>query len=70
MHCSNLKVFIGGHNISKDFTEIKRIKQIIAHEDFDIFTFNNDIALIELESPVMFGAKVQPACLPNGGEYF
>lgn len=60
------KAFVGGHNISRDYTEIKRIRRIIAHEDFDIFTFNNDIALLELETPVFYNSRVAPACLPNG----
>lgn len=60
------QAFVGGHNISKDYSEIKRIKRIIAHEDFDIFTFNNDVALLELESPLFYSARVSPACLPDG----
>lgn len=60
------QVFIGGHNISKDYTEIKRVRTIIPHEKFDIFSFNNDIALLELESPMFYSNKVSPACLPSG----
>lgn len=64
---SNLRqAFVGGHNISRDYTEIKRIKKIIPHNDFDIFTFNNDIALLELETPVFYSSRVSPACLPSG----
>lgn len=62
------KAFLGGHNITRDYTEIKRIKRIIPHEDFDIFNFNNDIALLELASPLFYGPRVQPACLPTGDE--
>lgn len=60
------QAFVGGHNISRDYTEIKRIKKIIPHEDFDIFTFNNDIALLELETPLFYSSRVAPACLPSG----
>jgi guanylate cyclase len=60
------KVFIGGHNISRDYTEIKKIKRIITHDEFDIFSFNNDIALLELETPIFYGPRVSPVCLPDG----
>lgn len=63
------QAWVGSHNITKkDFTEIKRVKRIITHEEFDIFNFNNDIALLELDTPIAFGAKSTPICLPNGGE--
>ena len=71
-HCVNgfdkdeIRVYLGGHVIAKDYTEIRRIKRIIEHEDFDILTFNNDIALLELDKPVKFGPTIQPACLPDG----
>lgn len=64
-----LKVFVGGHNVTNDYTETRRVKKIRAHTDFDIFTFNNDVAVVDLDKPVKFGPKIQPACLPNGGEY-
>ncbi|CRL05275.1 CLUMA_CG018249, isoform A [Clunio marinus] len=61
-----IRAFVGGHNISRDYTEIKRIKKIIPHENFDIFTFNNDIALLELDTPLFYSSRVAPACLPSG----
>lgn len=63
---SEIKVYLGGHNITKDYTEVRRVKKIIQHENFNIFSFNNDIALIKLYKSVKFGSKVQPACLPDG----
>ncbi|XP_055596434.1 trypsin 3A1-like [Uranotaenia lowii] len=71
-HCVNsfepseIRVYLGGHNIAKDYTELRRIKRIVDHEDFDIFTFNNDIALLELDKPLRYGPTIQPACLPDG----
>lgn len=61
---------MGVHNISKDFTEIKRIKRIITHENYNIIDKNNDIALLEMESPIFYGPKTQPICLPDGSEFF
>lgn len=66
MEASEIRAFIGGHNITKDYSEIKRVRKIIQHERFNIFSFNNDIALIKLYKPVKFGSKIQPACLPDG----
>ncbi|XP_058466491.1 trypsin 3A1-like [Malaya genurostris] len=73
-HCVNafepseIRVYLGGHNIAKDYTELRRVKRIIDHENFDIFTFNNDIALLELDKPLRYGPTIQPACLPDGSE--
>lgn len=30
-----------------------------------MISFNNDIAVLELDKAVLFGPKVQPACLPD-----
>ncbi|XP_055617451.1 trypsin 3A1-like [Toxorhynchites rutilus septentrionalis] len=71
-HCVNsfepneIRVYLGGHNISKDYTELRRVKRIIDHESFDIFTFNNDVALLELDKPLRYGPTIQPICLPDG----
>lgn len=64
------QVYLGGHNIAKDYTELRRVKRIVDHEDFDIFTFNNDIALLELDKPLRYGPTIQPACLPDGSNHF
>ncbi|XP_055371669.1 transmembrane protease serine 9-like [Condylostylus longicornis] len=60
-----IRVYIGGHEIRKDYTEVTKIKNVYDHEKFDVVSFNNDIALIELEKPLEFGPKVQPICLPS-----
>lgn len=35
---------------------------------FNPKTFNNDIALVELTSPVVLSNRVTPVCLPSGME--
>jgi len=35
---------------------------------FNAKTFNNDIALVELTSPVVLSNRVTPVCLPSGLE--
>lgn len=74
-HCTytfdhrEIRVYLGGHDIAKDYTEIRKIKAVEEHEYYDGVSFNNDIALIELDKPIKFGPRVQPACLPDGGKY-
>ncbi|KAL7025999.1 hypothetical protein ACKWTF_013735 [Chironomus riparius] len=63
-----IRAFVGGHNISRDYSEIKKIKRIIYHDEFDIFSFDNDIALLELENPVFYGPRVSAICLPSGDQ--
>ncbi|XP_041030322.1 suppressor of tumorigenicity 14 protein homolog isoform X2 [Carcharodon carcharias] len=50
---------------------VKRdIKQIIVHESYNLQTFDNDIALLELSSPVAFSNVIQPICLPDATHSF
>lgn len=46
---------------------VRGIRKIMKHEGFDSRTFNNDIAVLEMDNPVQFGAHIQPACLPDTG---
>lgn len=46
---------------------VRGLKGIREHENFDIYTFNNDIAILEMDEPVEFDAKIQPICLPSTG---
>lgn len=42
----------------------KNLKQIISHPNYNSFTFDNDIALMELDSPLTFTDYIRPICLP------
>nr|XP_034171026.1 coagulation factor X-like [Osmia lignaria] len=44
---------------------IRRIKSVAIHEDFHTYTFNNDIAIVELDRPVDLSGIVRTACLPE-----
>lgn len=59
---------MGGHNITKDYAEIRRVQKIHQHENFNVITFDNDIAIIELDREMSYGPAVQPVCLPSGDE--
>ncbi|XP_057713837.1 serine protease 56 [Corythoichthys intestinalis] len=48
--------------------QILKVNRIIPHPKFNPKTFNNDIALVELTSPVVLSDRVTPVCLPSGVE--
>lgn len=43
---------------------LKNLKRIICHPNYNEYTYDNDIALMELESPVVFSDYIRPICLP------
>jgi len=43
-----------------------QVKKVFRHEDYNVPSpINNDIALLELEKPILFNKYVQPICLPQ-----
>ena len=40
------------------------VSHVLLHQDFNLDTFDSDIALIRLNSPVSWGPAVSPVCLP------
>lgn len=61
----HIKIYIGGHNITSDYVDTRRVARIFEHEYFDSVSFDFDIAILELSKPIEFGPKIQPACLPQ-----
>ncbi|XP_066998945.1 venom protease [Anabrus simplex] len=65
---SDIQVTLGEHDRSirneSESTE-RRIKNGTRHDGFTLLTFNNDIAVLELDKPVDFGSSIKPACLPQ-----
>lgn len=47
----------------------RNIKRIRKHQHFNSDTFNNDIAILELDEPVLFDSMVRPVCIPTSCEY-
>lgn len=43
---------------------VRSLKKIIPHPNYNSFTFDNDIALMEMDKPVMFSDYIRPICLP------
>lgn len=48
---------------------IKKVKRMIIHRDYNPSNFDNDIALLELESPYQVQPHVVPICLPGKGKF-
>ncbi|XP_050527110.1 serine protease filzig-like [Daktulosphaira vitifoliae] len=48
----------------------KKIKRVIVHRQYDAATFENDIALLELESPVSYDQHIVPICMPDEDDDF
>ncbi|KAM9368179.1 transmembrane protease serine 12-like [Phaethornis superciliosus] len=46
-------------------TEIRTIRSIMVHPEFNTETFENDLALFELSSAVQFSDSIQAVCLPS-----
>jgi len=68
---SSYNVVVGRHSLTsfnKDFTRRHGVQRVIVHPkwtgDYEE-EMSNDIALIELRTPMTFNEFVQPACLPD-----
>ncbi|XP_049334936.1 serine protease 56 isoform X1 [Astyanax mexicanus] len=61
---------VGEFDITKTDPEeqVLKVNRVITHPKFNPKTFNNDIALVELTSPVVLSDQVTPVCLPSGIE--
>lgn len=64
----------GEHDISGELeakrSVTKNVKRVIVHKGYDAATFENDLALLELESPVQFDTHIVPICMPDDNEDF
>lgn len=69
---TKMRISLGQHDRSTDngFTAVKRgVSGGRPHEGYEPKTYNNDIAILELDQPVDFSSEVRPACLPQDGKY-
>ncbi|XP_026172563.1 ST14 transmembrane serine protease matriptase a [Mastacembelus armatus] len=66
------EVYLGLHTQRKiDGHVVKRnLKQIICHPNYNEHTYDNDIALMELDSPVTYSNFIKPICLPSAQHDF
>ncbi|XP_019904178.3 suppression of tumorigenicity 14b isoform X2 [Esox lucius] len=55
---------------SNKWTVKKNLKQIIQHPGYNKDSYDNDIALMELDSPVELSQNIWPVCLPSATHDF
>ncbi|XP_061613040.1 uncharacterized protein LOC133469687 isoform X3 [Phyllopteryx taeniolatus] len=65
-------IFLGRQNLlgNNPNEVIKTVDTIILHPGFNIFSLDNDIALLRLSSPVMFTDYIRPVCLVANSSVF
>nr|XP_023656204.1 suppressor of tumorigenicity 14 protein-like [Paramormyrops kingsleyae] len=61
------EAYLGLHIQGKitDKTAKRNLKRIIPHPYYNEYTYDNDIALMELDSPVTLTQSIWPICLPS-----
>lgn len=69
---SDLLVYLGRESQEGvNANEVSRqVAQVIRHEGYDSTTNDNDIALLQLSSPVEFTSYIRPVCLAAQGSSF
>ncbi|XP_058816524.1 serine protease filzig [Topomyia yanbarensis] len=73
-HCqpgflASLVAVFGEFDISSDLetkrSVTKNVKRVIVHRQYDAATFENDLAILELESPIHYDVHIVPVCMPS-----
>ncbi|KAI7802091.1 ST14 transmembrane serine protease matriptase a [Triplophysa rosa] len=65
------EAYLGLHTQKSKQTATRRnIKQVIAHPSYNPYTYDYDIAVMELESPVTYSDTIRPICLPSAADVF
>lgn len=71
---SELVVILGHHDVlhlKKNETGFERkVKNVIVHPLFNSILLEDDLALLQLETPVEYDDSIQPICLPYKGQDF
>ncbi|XP_075932485.1 suppressor of tumorigenicity 14 protein homolog [Anarhichas minor] len=50
---------------TNEWTVRRNVKRIVAHPDYNPFTYDNDIAVMELNADVTLNQNIWPICLPS-----
>uniref|UniRef100_A0A3Q4G7T7 ST14 transmembrane serine protease matriptase a n=1 Tax=Neolamprologus brichardi TaxID=32507 RepID=A0A3Q4G7T7_NEOBR len=60
------EIYLGVHTQKMLGSPVQKrnLKQVIPHPNYNQFTFDTDIALMELDSPVTYSDYIKPICLP------
>ena len=67
-----MTVVLGDHDVNHNYEPQqlveRNVKRVIVHRGYIARTFDNDLALLELEKPVKFQEHILPVCLPEGSD--
>lgn len=61
-------MILGDHNQSSTSdgeTVTRMVSSIVRHRNFDVNSYNHDVALLRLRKSVSFNKSVRPICLPS-----
>ncbi|XP_072547053.1 suppressor of tumorigenicity 14 protein homolog [Salminus brasiliensis] len=69
---SSWQTYSGMQDQEKDDSNVQMrdVKTIITHQDYNSMTQDNDIALLELKEPLVFSSTIHPICLPASSHVF
>lgn len=70
---SDLVLHLGDHDLLNlnETAHVRRgVRRVLFHSHFHPFVLSNDIALLQLDRPVVFSDTIQPVCLPQRGKIF
>ncbi|KAG8275340.1 hypothetical protein J6590_088039 [Homalodisca vitripennis] len=65
---TRIRVILGDHNMfstSDAPAKMRAVASIVRHRNFDVNSYNHDIALLRLRKPVNFTKNIRPVCLPT-----
>lgn len=68
---TDITVILGEYDRSNPMetaTEIRGVVSAIGYEKFDEPSFDNDVAILKLDSSIDFTPNIRPACLPKQGD--
>lgn len=51
-------------SLTNEWTVRRNLRRIIAHENYNPLSYDNDIALMELDANVTLNQNIWPICLP------
>ena len=72
MKRSKIRVILGDHDqyVTTEAVAVMRaVSAVIRHRNFDMDSYNHDVALLKLRKPVKFTKSIKPICLPTAGWY-